>query len=114
MKGGVNVGVAEVRDLIGVLQREGAQMGAYLSFAEPTRAMRTEAAEAGFYTSADGSRYARIQLLTIAGLIDGTERLERPLHVRDVTFRRAPRSRMAASTNLSLDLQGDLKVEPED
>lgn len=61
-------------------------------------------AEAGFYTSADGSRYPRLQLLTIQGLLDGTEHLQRPLHVRDVTFKRAPRAKPVASTNLSLDL----------
>ena len=93
VKGGLNVGVAEVRDLLGVLQRERADIGVYISFAEPTAPMRREAAEAGFYVSADGSRYPRLQLLTIRGLIEGTQRLERPLHVRDVTFKRAPRTR---------------------
>jgi hypothetical protein len=44
----------EVRDLIGVLQREKAEIGVYISFAEPTKPMQKEAAEAGFYTSADG------------------------------------------------------------
>ena len=94
VKGGRNIGVAEIRDLLGVLERERAATliwpRVYISFAEPTRPMRREAAEAGFYISADGSRYPRLQLLTIQGLLDGTERLERPLHVRDVTFKRAP------------------------
>ena len=106
VKGGLNVGVSEVRDLIGVLQREKAEIGVYISFAEPTKPMRKEAAEAGFYTSADGSKYPRLQLLTIKGLLEGTERLERPLHVRDVTFRKAPRSRPAVAQNLSLGLSG--------
>ena len=66
--------------------------------------MCKEAAEAGFYTSADGTQYPRLQLLTIHGLIEGTERLERPLHVRDVTFKKAPRSRPSAAQNLSLAL----------
>ena len=73
-----------IRDLIGVLQRERAEIGVYISFAAPTKPMQKEAAEAGFYTSADGSKYPRLQLLT------GTQRLQRPLHVRDVTFRKAP------------------------
>ena len=92
--GGQNISVSEIRDLLGVLERERAATliwpGVYISFAEPTRPMRREAAEAGFYISADGSRYPRLQLLTIQGLLDDTERLERPLHVRDVTFKRAP------------------------
>ena len=104
VKGGMNVGVSEVRDLIGVLQREKAEIGVYISFAEPTKPMRKEAAEAGFYISADGSQYPRLQLLTIHGLLEGTQRLERPLHVRDVTFRKAPRARTAQAQNLSLAL----------
>ena len=104
VKGGMNVGVSEVRDLIGVLQREKAEMGVYISFAEPTKPMQKEAAEAGFYTSADGSRYPRLQLLTIKGLIEGTQHLQRPLHVRDVTFKKAPKSRQAAAENLTLAL----------
>jgi hypothetical protein len=67
--------------------------------------MRREAAEAGFYTSSDDTKYPRLQLLTIEGLLDGTERLERPLHVRDVTFKPAPKHR-GASENLRLDLEG--------
>jgi len=104
VKGGQNVGVSEVRDLIGVLQREKAEIGVYISFAEPTKPMQKEAAEAGFYTSADGSRYPRLQLLTIKGLLEGTQHLQRPLHVRDVTFKKAPKSRQAVPENYDLPL----------
>lgn len=104
VKGGHNIGVSEVRDLVGVLQREKADIGVYISFAEPTKPMQREAAEAGFYVSSDGSRYPRVQLLTIKGLIDGTQHLQRPLHVRDVTFKKAPRSRPQAATNMTLAL----------
>ena len=90
-----------IRDLNGVLQRERAEIGVYISFAEPTKPMQKEAAEAGFYTSADGSKYPRVQLLTIEGLLTGTQHLQRPLHVRDVTFRKASRSRTEAAQNLS-------------
>lgn len=109
VKGGQNIGVSEVRDLVGVLQREKAEIGVYISFEEPTRPMQREAAEAGFYTSpgasgAAGGKFPRIQLLTIKGLLEGTQRLQRPLFSRDVTFRKAPRSRSDAATNLTLDL----------
>ncbi|MCL2659265.1 MAG: restriction endonuclease [Acidobacteriaceae bacterium] len=107
VKGGQNTHVSEVRDLIGVLDREKAEIGVYISIAEPTRAMQKEAAEAGFYTSADGSRYPRLQLLTIEGLMKGMEHLERPRHVRDVTFKAAPRHREAPAANLSLNLTAD-------
>jgi DNA modification methylase len=104
IKGGHNIGVSEVRDLIGVLQREKAEIGVYISFEEPTKPMQKEAAEAGFYTSIDGSKYPRLQLLTIKDLLEGNKRIERPMHVRDVTFKKAPRSRADAPINLSLDL----------
>jgi len=109
VKGGQNISVAEVRDLRGVLEREKAEIGVYISFTEPSKPMLREAAEAGFYTSPGisgtaGGKFPRIQLLTIKGLLEGTQRLERPLHVRDVTFRKAPRSRPDAATQPSLNL----------
>jgi DNA modification methylase len=106
VKGGRNIGVSEVRDLIGVLQREKAEIGVYISFAEPTKPMQKEAAEAGFYISKDGTRYPRIQLLTIEGLLDGTQSLKRPWNVEDVTYKKAPKHRAAVATNLSLNLTG--------
>jgi DNA modification methylase len=112
VKGGHNVGVSEVRDLIGVLQREKAEIGVYISFEEPTKPMLREAAEAGFYTSPGvsgqpGSKYPRVQLLSIKDLIEGNKNVQRPLHVRDVTFRKAPRSRPTAPENLTLNLGGE-------
>lgn len=107
VKGGQNIGVSEVRDLRGVLEREHAEIGAYISFTESTKPMQKEAAEAGFYTSSDGTKYPRLQLLTIKGLLDGTERLERPLHIRDITFKPAPRHRAEKAENLTLDLSND-------
>ena len=107
VKGGRNVGVSEVRDLVGVLDREKAEIGVYISFEEPTKPMQREAAEAGFYTSSDGTRYPKLQLLTIKDLLEGNKRVERPLHVRDVTFKQAPRSRAPKAANLNLNLSGD-------
>ncbi len=106
VKGGQNIGVSEVRDLRGVIEREHAAIGAYIAFAEPTRPMQKEAAEAGFYTSPDDSKYPRLQLLTIEALMNGTQRLEFPRHHRDVTFKTAPRHRERAAENLSLNLGG--------
>ena len=104
VKGGRNIGVAEVRDLIGVLHREQAVIGAYISFEEPTKPMLREAAEAGFYKSIDGSLYPRVQLLTIRGLMEGNQRLESPFHVEDKTYKKAPRHRPDPLANMSLDL----------
>ena len=58
-----------VHELRGVVERETAQIGV-ISFQTPTKQMREEAASAGFYISPWG-RHPRIQLLTIADLLDG-------------------------------------------
>ena len=59
-----------VRDLRGVIEREKAEIGVLISFEEPTAGMRSEAAEAGFYTSPWG-KHPRIQLRTVAELLAG-------------------------------------------
>ena len=51
------VSVPQVRDLVGVLAREKAEIGVFLCFEPPTKPMLKEAAEAGFYKSADGTTY---------------------------------------------------------
>jgi len=75
VKSGDNVGVAVVRDLRGVLQREKAVMGVLLSLADPTAGMEKEAHGAGFYTHPlSGQKLPVIQIVTIASLLAG-ERL---------------------------------------
>jgi adenine specific DNA methylase Mod len=97
------VSVPQVRDLVGVLNREKAEMGVFLCFEEPTKPMVKEAAEAGLYKSTDGTTYPRLQILTIQQILDGKQP-EYPLHRRDATFKKAPRSRPAAAENLTLPL----------
>jgi DNA modification methylase len=63
----------------------------------------SEAAEAGFYKSTDGTTYPKLQILTIQQILDGRQP-EYPLHRRDATFKKAPRSRPAAAQNLTLPL----------
>jgi len=70
------VQVAHVRDLVGVLDREKAEMGVLISFNEPTGPMRAEAASAGFYKSLWGD-HPRVQLITVAELLDG-KRIDMP------------------------------------
>lgn len=70
------VQVSHVRDLVGVLDREKAQIGVLISLNEPTKPMREEAASAGFYKSAY-STHPRVQLLTVAELLEG-KRIDMP------------------------------------
>ncbi|MGH9958307.1 MAG: DNA methyltransferase [Pyrinomonadaceae bacterium] len=75
VKGGDNVSVAMVRDLKGVMEREKAAIGL---LAPPTKSMGIEATNAGFYDSPYLKRqhYPRLQILTIDGLLGGTERAQ--------------------------------------
>lgn len=79
VKGGDNVNVAMVRDLAHVVKREKAEIGLFITLAEPSKPMSTEAVKEGFYASpATGAEFPRIQILTIAGLLNGTERARYP------------------------------------
>ena len=48
VKGGDNVGVPMIRDLGHVIEREKAKIGVFITLAEPTKPMQTEAIKAGF------------------------------------------------------------------
>jgi DNA modification methylase len=88
-----------VRDLVGVVSREKADIGVLISFDEPTKPMRTEAAEAGFYSSPNGKKYRRIQLITVAQLFEG-KLVEYPFE--NVTYRKAEREHKPPSENLEM------------
>ncbi len=78
VKGGQNVSVQMLRDLRGVIEREKAAIGLFVTLADATKPMRDEAVKAGFYTSAQGASFTRLQILTIAGLLGGHERPSYP------------------------------------
>jgi DNA modification methylase len=65
------VQVPHVRDLVGVLDREKAQIGVLISLNEPTGPMRSEAASAGFYEAKLYGQFPRVQLLTVSELLAG-------------------------------------------
>ena len=73
VKGGENVGVAQVRDLAHVIDREQAQIGLFVTLTPPTRPMKTEAVSAGHYQSTHYGTFDKIQILTIEGLLNDTE-----------------------------------------
>ncbi len=93
VKGGENVSVAMVRDLAHVVEREKAEMGIFVTLTEATRPMREEAVKTGFYESPiTGAAFPKLQILTIQGLMDGTERAQYPdLSAGGVTFKKAKR-----------------------
>ncbi|MBL7191837.1 site-specific DNA-methyltransferase [bacterium] len=93
--------VSHIRDLRGVIERESAEIGALLSFAEPTKQMLTEAAAAGFYQSPWGS-HPRIQILTVEDLLQGKRIDYPPAKLVNVTFKRAPKAKNVKPGSISL------------
>jgi site-specific DNA-methyltransferase (adenine-specific) len=100
VKGGDSVNVAMIRDLKGVLDREKAPIGVFLTLTPPTRPMETEAAAAGFYTL--GARqYPRLQIITIEQALSGTKPAI-PLIDTGAAFRKAAREKSDTQTALDL------------
>jgi len=93
------VGVNHVRDLKGVIEREQAPIGALITLREPTKPMLTEAAASGFYESKDfPGRYPRMQILTIAELLEG-KRIHYPEYLVE-TFAKAERRSKSEQNDL--------------
>jgi len=103
VKGGQHVNVSHIRDLKGVLEREKAEIGVYISLEEATKPMRAEAAEAGFYHSDTWNRdYPKVQILTIAELLDGRQIDMPPIQQVSQTFKRAKREKGKGADQLGL------------
>jgi DNA modification methylase len=88
---------SQVRDLVGVITREKAELGVLVSFEEPTRDMRKEAASAGFYESPWG-KHPRVQLLTVGELLEG-KTFDMPRTAgTNRTFKKAPKAKRVKET----------------
>ena len=91
VKGG-HATVSQVRDLKGVLERERAVIGVFLTLQVPTKPMKEEAAAAGFYEPKllPGKAYPKLQILTIEEVLNGKQ-IEYPRVAPEVTFKKAER-----------------------
>ena len=90
----------DVRALNHVRDREQAEIALFLSLETPTPAMVKDAAAAGFYESATGKKFPRVQLLTIAGLLDHTQRAQHPDYEPDLNFKKAKAEASGEQTEL--------------
>ncbi|MGL4398388.1 MAG: DNA methyltransferase [Luteolibacter sp.] len=102
VKGGSNVGLAMVKDLITTVTHNNAEIGLFITLTPPTQPMIAEAAKAGFYTSASGEKFARLQILTIEDLLSGKARAEHPDHKPDLNFKKAKRENDGEQTEFGL------------
>lgn len=105
VKGGENVGVAMVRDLRGVIEREGADMGILISLTEPTKPMLSECASAGFVSKSAHGRLPRLQILTVADMLEG--RLPKLPPIPSLPEMRTPKRRRGTNDQLELLLPFD-------
>ena len=97
VKGG-RVSSPQVRDLVGVVEREQAAMGLFISLEPPTRDMRQEAASAGFFHSDLWARgFPEIQLRTVGEMLSGNgfELPPRPADYQPAQRVRRPQGRQA-------------------
>ena len=92
VKAGANLHRNMVHELRGVIDREGAAIGVLITMETPTKPMREEAASAGFYQSPWGT-HPRIQLFTVAALLDGMRIDAPPMGQVGQTFKKAPRAK---------------------
>ena len=87
--GGVKAG--DIRDLKGVIEREQAAIGVFITLELPTQPMLKEALQAGYYESEFWKqRYRKLQILSIRDLLGGDGVDMPPQHG---TFRQAARHR---------------------
>ncbi|MCL2054273.1 MAG: restriction endonuclease [Oscillospiraceae bacterium] len=64
------VGSALIRDFRGVIERENAAAGVFITLNEPTKDMRSEAAQAGLYSN-EFTKFDKIKIVTIQQILDG-------------------------------------------
>ena len=102
VKAGQRVGVAMVRDLKGVMEREKADIGIFVCVIAPTREMEREAAAAGVYTDPGTRRiYPRLQIYTLAEYFAGL-RPKVPMLDRQMGYKKAGRADATAGRQGSL------------
>lgn len=77
VKGG-DVSVPMIRDLGHVVEREKAAIGLFVTLFQPTGPMKKEAIKAGYYESPMAGEFPKLQILTVEGLLSGTERAKYP------------------------------------
>ena len=76
----------DVRDLRAVVERDKAAIGLLITLEKPSRDMKTEEAEGGFYQSPWG-RHPRIQVLTVRELLDGKQLDMPPIRPGGTTYK---------------------------
>jgi DNA modification methylase len=99
-----HTGPDHVRDLRGTVEREKAAIGVLITMEAPTKDMRKEAATGEAYLSQWGS-HPKIQLLTVADLLEGKTINRPPDRQTGATFKRAPKAKGQIETARKLGFE---------
>jgi site-specific DNA-methyltransferase (adenine-specific) len=99
VKGGEHVGVEMIRDLGHVVEREKAKIGIFITLAEPTNPMKTEAVKAAFYETPYG-KFPKLQIFTIEELFAGKK--PKLPWIDPTTFKKAAREASGVQDELEL------------
>ena len=90
----------DIRDLRGVIEKENAALGLFLTLESPSKDMLAEAAAAGFYHSPLwGQDYPRLQILTITDLLHGAAPR---MPASNITFKQAQKAKSDEAAQLGL------------
>lgn len=104
----------DVRDLRGTIEREGAAIGVFITLESQTSEMKREADAADFYRSPTwNKRYPRLQVLSIADLLNGAG-IEMPPQAARNTFKRAERVRGKGGAEQMSMLDGESGADSEE
>ena len=96
---------AHVRDLRGVVDREKAEIGVLITMKDPTREMRAEAAKAGLYHSPGWNKnYPKLQVVTVAQLLEGKGIDMPPIRQVNATFKKASKNNSNSDNNNNMSI----------
>ena len=89
VKGGETVNPSMVRDLLGTVERDNADLGVLITRVPPTKGMIDTATRSASYTwPGTGESYPKIQIITVEEILSGKRLSHPPMHG---TFAEAPR-----------------------
>ena len=105
VKGGGTIGPQFVRDLLGTVETQKAQMGVLITTAAPTRGILDAVDHGGTYTwPMNGQDYPRVQVITIAELLRDVRPKMPLLLLPYVQASRAPRGHQAGFDDVAVEI----------
>lgn len=106
VKGG-KVQVNLLRDFCHVISREKAALGFFICMGDVTKPMADEATKQGFWTDAGGRDYLKVQLLTVADLLDHKAKARYPAQDKASLLGFKAAKQQKNTTQQAMDMAGD-------